>query len=133
MEPMLTIGKLAKLVGVNIQAIRYYERRGLLTPGARRESGYRLFGPESVQRIRFIKHAQALGFTLQEIGALLELEVTHQSHCKDVEVKTRAKLKDVRKKIAALQSLDKTLTRLVRACQKNRMTDRCPVLQSLSN
>lgn len=76
MPARLTIGRLAKAVGVNIQTVRYYERLRLLGPSARRPSGYRIYGEDEERRLRFIKNAQALGFTLQEIAELLNLRVS---------------------------------------------------------
>lgn len=80
-----TIGQLAKAVGVNIQTVRYYERLRLLGPSARRPSGYRIYGGDEERRLRFIKNAQALGFTLQEIAELLKLSVTSTARCDDVQ------------------------------------------------
>ena len=73
-----TIGQLAKVVDVNVQTVRYYERLRLLSPSARRPSGYRVYGEEEERRLRFIKNAQALGFTLHEIGELLDLRVSFE-------------------------------------------------------
>src|SRR6185295_11011055 len=88
----LTIGKLAKAGGVNIQTIRYYERRKLLRPKAKRPSGYRLYDAASLSRLHFIKNAQALGFTLHEVGELLNLRVNSSAQCRDVQRKAQAKL-----------------------------------------
>lgn len=126
-----TIGQLAKAVGVNVQTLRYYERLKLLPPSARTSSGYRLYGPSEVARLRFIKNAQALGFTLQEIGELLSLRVRSTARCGDVQRKAQAKLKQVEAKVRDLRDLAKALRRLVRACQAGRPTDRCPILHSL--
>jgi len=126
-----TIGQLAKAVGVNVQTVRYYERLTLLTPSARKSSGYRLFGPSEVARLRFIKNAQALGFTLQEIGELLNLRVNSTARCGDVQRKAQSKLKQVEAKVRDLRALAKALRGLVRACQAGQPTDRCPILNSL--
>ena len=126
-----TIGQLAKAVGVNVQTVRYYERLKLLTPSARKSSGYRLFGPSEVARLRFIKNAQALGFTLQEIGELLNLRVSSTARCGDVQRKAQSKLKQVEAKVRDLRALAKALRGLVRACQAGQPTDRCPILNSL--
>ncbi|MBI4000844.1 MAG: heavy metal-responsive transcriptional regulator, partial [Nitrospira defluvii] len=91
----LTIGQLAKAVGVNIQTVRYYERLKLLNPSARRPSGYRVYGEDEERRLRFIKNAQALGFTLQEIAELLTLSVTSTARCGDVQRRAQAKLTHV--------------------------------------
>lgn len=126
----MTIGKLAKLVGVNIETIRYYERLKLLTPAARKPSGYRLYGDDNLRRLRFIKNAQALGFTLHEVKELLNLRVSSTARCGDVQQKAQTKLKQVMEKIRDLQALDRTLLHLVRACRAGQTTDHCPILQS---
>lgn len=126
----MTIGKLAKLVGVNIETIRYYERLKLLIPAARKPSGYRLYGGDDLRRLRFIKNAQALGFTLHEVRELLGLRVSSTARCGDVQQKAQAKLKQVKEKIRDLQALDRTLLQLVRACRAKETTDHCPILQS---
>ncbi len=95
----ITIGKLAKRAGVNRQTIFYYERRGLLSPAKRTDSGYRLYEPESVRVIRFIKNAQGLGFSLAEIAKLLKLRVGRRARCGTVRRQAEARLKIVKDKI----------------------------------
>jgi MerR family mercuric resistance operon transcriptional regulator/MerR family gold-responsive transcriptional activator of gol and ges genes len=127
----LTIGRLAKAVGVNIQTVRYYERRDLLNPTTRRPSGYRVYGSEELLRLRFIKNAQALGFTLHEVADLLNLRVNSRARCGDVQRKAATKLANVEAKISDLQGLAKSLRSLIRACRAGQPTDRCPILTSL--
>lgn len=127
----MTIGRLAKDVGVNIQTIRYYERLKLLAPTARMPSGYRLYGAAEVQRLRFIKNAQALGFTLQEIAELLNLRVNSAARCGDVQRRAQAKLAQVEAKVHDLEALARALKDLLRVCRAGRPTDRCPILKSL--
>lgn len=91
MVSALTIGKLAKAGGVNIQTVRYYERGKLLRPKAKRPSGYRLYDAESLSPLHFIKNAQALGFTLHEVGELLNLRANSIALCRDVQRKAQAK------------------------------------------
>lgn len=126
-----TIGRLAKAVGVNVQTVRYYERLNLLGPTARKPSGYRLYGPDEERRLRFIKNAQALGFTLHEIAELLNLRVSSAARCGDVQQRAQAKLKQVEAKVRDLQNLAKALRRLIRTCEAGQPTNRCPILQSL--
>ena len=126
-----TIGQLAKAVGVNIQTVRYYERLRLLSPSARRPSGYRIYGEDEERRLRFIKNAQALGFTLQEIAELLNLSVTSTVRCGDVQRRAQAKLMHVEAKVRDLQALARSLRKLIRTCRAGQPTDRCPILQSL--
>lgn len=127
----LTIGQLAKTVGVNVQTIRYYERLKLLTPTARKPSGYRQYGEEALNRLRFIKNAQALGFTLQEVAELLNLRVSNTARCGDVQRRAQAKLAQVESKIKDLRALDRALQSLIQACRVGQPTDRCPILKSL--
>src|SRR5881296_1202346 len=131
MASELTIGKLAKQVGVNIQTVRYYERRRLLSPTARKSSGYRLYGEEALRRLRFIKNAQALGFTLREIADLLSLRVSSTARCGDVQRKAQAKLKQVENKVHDLRALGRSLRGLIQACRAGQPTDRCPILKSM--
>src|SRR5207249_4456061 len=131
MASELTIGKLAKQVGVNIQTVRYYERRRLLSPTARKSSGYRLYGEDALKRLRFIKNAQALGFTLREIADLLSLQVSSTARCGDVQRKAQAKLVQVEAKMRDLRALDRALQGLIHACKAGQPTDRCPILKSM--
>ncbi len=129
--PPITIGKLAKGAGVNRQTVFYYERRGLLSPAARTDSGYRLYEPEAVRVIRFIKNAQELGFSLDEIAKLLKLRVARRTQCGTVRKQAVARLKIVKEKIAGLRSMERVLNRLVNTCAKSGTTDSCPILESL--
>ena len=131
MDTQWTIGKVAKIAEVNIQTVRYYERRGLVSPDAHKDSGYRLYGPEAAQKIRFIKNAQDLGFTLKEIAGLLRLRVSHRARCGDVKKKAGVKLQNVREKILSLKALEKTLLDLIRTCRSQATTNACPILKSL--
>src|SRR5690348_10400105 len=127
----LTIGQVATAADVNIQTIRYYERRGLFPTPRRTPSGYRQYADDAVARLRFIKHAQALGFSLREIQELLGLRVRHGAACDAVERKTRHKIEVVHQKIRDLQRMQHTLERLAAACMARRPTDDCPILEVL--
>ena len=131
MPTELKIGQLAKEVGVNIETIRYYERLNLLGPTSRMPSGYRLYNGDAQRRLRFIKNAQALGFTLREIAELLNLRVSSQARCGDVQRKAKEKLQCVEVKAQALQALARALERLIRTCRAGQPTDHCPILKSL--
>jgi MerR family transcriptional regulator, copper efflux regulator len=133
MTSALTIGKLAKAVGVNIQTVRYYERRRLLSPMARRPSGYRLYGKDALRRLRFIKNAQMLGFTLHEIAELLNLRVNSVARCGDVQRKAQAKLVQVEAKVRDLRALAHALQGLIQSCLAGQPTDRCLILKSLED
>lgn len=131
MTTELTIGKLAKSVGVNIQTVRYYERRRLLSPRARKPSGYRLYGEEARRRLRFIRNAQMLGFTLHEIAELLNLRVSSVARCQDVQRRAQAKLMEVKAKVKHLRTLARALGDLIQTCEAGLATDRCPILNRL--
>ncbi len=131
MTPQLTIGQLAKKAGVNVQTIRYYERLNLLSPTARKQSGYRLYGEEEIRRLCFIKNAQGHGFTLHEITDLLNLSVRSAAQCSAVQRRAQAKLVQVERKLRDLQALARSLRGLIRTCQSGQPTDHCPILQSL--
>lgn len=127
----LTIGKVAKRAGVNLQTVFYYERRRLLAPAKRADSGYRLYAPQAVRTIRFIKNAQGLGFSLEEIAKLLGLRVNHRRQCKSVKRQAEARLNLVKEKIAGLRSMERALQRLLKTCATRGTTDSCPILESL--
>ncbi len=130
--PGLTIGELASRAGVNRETVRYYERRRLLARPPRTMAGYRVFPDDAVDRLRFIRHAQALGFTLEEIRELLGLRLDERSSCEQVRARATRKLADVEAKIAALKRIRRVLGRLVHACETRRPTAPCPILESLA-
>lgn len=127
----LKIGQVAKGAGVNIQTIRYYERIGILKPLHRRDSGYRIYDKSAVQIIRFIKHAQELGFPLEEIQALLKLKSTNSSKCDNVQKRALAHLKEVKAKIARLERMKGALEELIERCCHRMVDSECPILESL--
>src|SRR5881409_884072 len=129
----LTIGQVADAADVNIQTIRYYERRGLFPTPRRTTSGYRQYAEDAVARLRFIKHAQELGFSLHEIEELLALRVRHGAACDAVERKTRSKIELVQQRIRDLQRMKRTLERLAAAWTARRPTDDCPILEVLED
>jgi Hg(II)-responsive transcriptional regulator len=127
----LTISQVAAAADVNPQTIRYYERRGLFAAPQRTASGYRQYTDEAVSRLRFIKHAQDLGFSLKEIQELLGLRVQSPSTCERVSRRTRQKIELVEQRIRDLQRIKRTLERLAAACAARRPTDDCPILAAL--
>ncbi|MBI2384655.1 MAG: MerR family transcriptional regulator [Elusimicrobia bacterium] len=133
MKEYLTVGKVARQAGVNLQTVLYYERRRLLSPARRSDSGYRLYAPETVRVIRFIKNAQALGFTLEEVAKLLRLRVNHRSQCESVKRQARSRLELVQEKIGGLRAMERTLKRLLKTCTARGTTDSCPILESLES
>jgi len=127
----LTIGELAKRARVNRETVRYYERRRLLPRPSRSMSGYRIFSDDALRRLRFIRHAKALGFSLNEIKELLGLRVNSAAGCDRVRERTQVKIADIDQKIHALQQMKGALTDLVTACARRRRTNECPILGSL--
>ena len=128
-----TIGQVAAKANVNVQTIRYYERRGLFPTPRRTPAGYRQYGDEQVGRLRFIKRAQVLGFSLKEIQDLLNLRVRHGSACEAVERRTRQKIDLVHEKLRDLTRMKRTLERLAAACEARQSTDDCPILEALED
>ncbi len=130
MESM-TIGRLAKEARVNIDTLRYYEKRGLLPEPPRKESGYRLYNPDAAKRIAFIMHAKELGFSLNEIAELLSLRMETTGQCKAVKSKAEAKITEIEEKILSLQQIKAALQRLVGSCKINKRLGECPILEAL--
>jgi len=125
----LRIGEVAGRAGVNLQTIRYYEREGLLAAPPRLASGYRTFPESAVQRVRFIKRAQELGFSLHEIGELLSL--SGKSGAKQIRARTKAKIEDIEEKIRALQAIKDALAALVNQCPGCGSLGECPILDAM--
>ena len=127
----MTIGQLAKQAHVNRETVRYYERRRLLQRPSRSLGGYRVFSDDAVKRMRFIRHAKMLGFSLEEVRELLALRINSTDTCDRVRERTLRKIADIERKIAALQRMRRVLGELVTSCSHHRKTDKCPVLDSL--
>jgi len=127
----LTIGQLAKEADVGVETIRFYERQGLLAEPERRPSGYRQYPRDVVRRVRFIRHAKELGFTLKEIQELLELRVDPQSSCADVRKRAGDKIADIDERIESLGRMKAALERLARKCRGRGPTSECPILEEL--
>ena len=127
----LTIGRLAKQAGVNLETVRFYERRGLLPKPPRTVSGYRLFPADAARRLRFIRRAQELGFSLTEIGELLSLRLSRQTTSADIRARAETKITDIEAKIKSLESMKKTLRKLTRVCEGCAPVTHCPILESL--
>ena len=125
---VLTIGKLAEAAGINIETVRYYERRNLIEQPTKPEHGYRKYPQATLERILFIKRAQELGFTLDEITTLLTLSETS---CHEVQDLAEQKLDTVQAKIEDLQRLQTVLNNLVIQCQNNPDQSQCPIIESL--
>jgi len=126
-----TIGWVAKETGVNVQTVLYYERRGLLPAPSRSFSGYRLFNDESVRRIRFIKRAKELGFSLKQITALLALQGEQDASCAEVSAMAAGHFEDIEQKIHDLERMREALIPLVNACPGKGPLKTCPIMDSL--
>ncbi len=127
----LTIGKLARATGTSVETIRFYERSGLLPPARRRESGYREYTEEDVRRLRFIRRAKALGFSLREIKELLELRTSPTTTCEEVRHHAEAKIAAIEAKIAELQRVKQALEELAASCYGSEPQGECPILEAL--
>ncbi|MCS7015841.1 MAG: Hg(II)-responsive transcriptional regulator [Gemmatales bacterium] len=132
-DESLRSGEVARLAGVNVETLRYYERRGLLPQPPRRPSGYRMYPPETVERVRFIKRAQQLGFSLREIQQLLQLDSAAWASCEEVCAITERKIQEIAEKIRDLQKIQRALQSLLRQCPRIAPISKCPILASLKN
>ena len=129
----LTIGRLAKQVSIGIETIRFYERQGLIEPPPRTDSNYRVYPEEEVNRLRFIKRAKNLGFTLSEIKELLF--VRHDPHATKADIKNRTlnKIEDVKQKISDLTIIKMALEHLASSCDGHGPLEECPILEALDS
>lgn len=129
MDGNSTIGTLAKRSGVSVETVRYYQRRGLLEEPPRPPGGVRRYPPEAVRRVRFIKRAQSLGFTLDEIAGLFALE--DGKGCRQTREMAAQKLALIEEKIAGLSRMKRALADLVRACDASALGEPCPIIRLL--
>jgi MerR family mercuric resistance operon transcriptional regulator len=127
----LTIGHLAREVGINLETVRFYEHQGLLPKPPRSASGYRLFPADAARRLKFIKRAQELGFSLREIRELLELRVSPRTNSAEIRRRTESKIADIESKIKTLDSMRKSLRKLAESCAACAPHSKCPILDSL--
>ena len=129
----LTSGQVAKKTGVGVETLRFYEREGLLAKPACAASGYRQYPAETVERVRFIRRAQLLGFQLKDIKELLALRENPNAGSGDVREKAVAKLADIGRRIKDLEVMKAELSRLVAACDGSSPTSDCPILIAIAN
>ncbi len=127
----LTIGQVAERAGVGVETVRFYERKGLLEEPDRRASGYRQYDESVVSRLRFIRRAKELGFTLGEISELLSLRVDPSTTCADVKSRAEDKLTDIDAKSRTLQKMKKALVKLTKECSGRGPTSQCPILDAI--
>jgi MerR family mercuric resistance operon transcriptional regulator len=124
---MKTIGKLAKELDINIETIRFYEKKGLISQPIKPENGYRLYSKVIADKLRFIAKAKALGFTLNEISSLISME----NNCVQVESLGLQKLDIIRNKISDLQRLESVISEMTNSCKTNQDHSFCPIIDSL--
>jgi DNA-binding transcriptional MerR regulator len=127
----MKIGEAAAQAGVNIQTLRFYERRGLLPSPRRSASGYRSYAADSVQVVRFIKQAQELGFALADVESLLRLAKGGPGGCRAVRTLAAQKVAELDRKITMLRSMRGSLARLVKTCDRPGARRECPLLEAL--
>ncbi|NRB38022.1 MAG: MerR family transcriptional regulator [Pseudomonadales bacterium] len=125
----LTIGRVAKQVGVNVETIRFYQRQGLISQPVKPSQGYRCYPDQVIERLRFIQRAKALGFTLAEISSLLELS---SSQCSATRQLGQVKLDLIRAKIADLQAMERALASLLTQCDVSQKHSDCPIIAALN-
>jgi MerR family mercuric resistance operon transcriptional regulator len=125
----LTIGELAAQAGVGVETVRFYQRRGLAPEPARRAGSIRRYGAADVERLRFVKSAQSLGFSLDEVAELLRLE--DGARCKEASSLAESKLSDIRRKLAELSRMEAALSGLVKACHVGRGKVSCPLIAAV--
>lgn len=127
----LTIGRAARAAGVNVETIRFYERRGLIPQPMKPQGGYRLYAPAIVGRIQFIRKAQEIGFSLREIEDLLSLRADPETDCADVRERAEAKIAEVNHKIAELERVRAALEKVRASCPGRGALTACTILEAL--
>jgi MerR family mercuric resistance operon transcriptional regulator len=125
--------QVADAAGVNIETLRYYERRGILRPPRRNRAGYRQYDREAVDVVRFVKRAQGLGFTLEEVEDLLALRRPRTGRCATVHKAANAKIDQIDSKIRALSAMRAALAELAAACTDDAATLACPLIEALTD
>lgn len=130
---LMSVSTLAKTAGVELSTIRYYERRGLVKPFTRRSSGYREYNLEAVRRVRFIRHAQELGFSLDEVADLMALRMDVTGSCADVRLRAQRKVDDIGGKIISLNRMRSALEKLIESCSSDAPSFECPILEAIDD
>lgn len=127
----MTTSELARRAGVNVQTVRFYERKGLLPAPPRTPGGYRRYDADALRRLRFIKHAQEIGFSLREIDELLSLRIDAGRACADVRRHAHDKIAEVDRRLRKLEQMRQVLARLVERCDRDPAPSDCPILEAL--
>lgn len=128
---MLTIGQVAKQTGVTVEAVRFYEKQGLIEVPQRTESGYRQYPPDTLARVRFIQNAKDVGFTLKDIAELLALRQEPGTSCNDIKLQATRKIEEVDQKLRDLRRIRNALAGLIEKCNAGGPVSQCPILESL--
>jgi DNA-binding transcriptional MerR regulator len=132
METAYTISQLARAASVPTSTVRYYERIGLLQPEARSAGNYRLYGPEALAQLRFIRAAQGTGFTLEQITTLLQLRDSMPSVCQDVQVLIEERLSDLEQRMADLRHVQRVLKATLTKCRETQWSGPCHIIETLN-
>jgi len=133
MRESMSIGELARRVGVAGSTLRYYERRGLLRPDGRTSANYRVYGPESLERLQFIRAAQAGGLSLEDIHTLLGFSDGHVAACEEVLAVIESRLGHVKRQVDDLRTVQSALERLREACSSAENSDECPAMEEFTS
>lgn len=126
-----TIGQLAQAAGVPASTVRYYERRRLLRPAGRTEGNYRVYGPEALERLRFIRAAQAIGLTLEDVTTLLDFRDGRTAPCREVQSLIEERLSELEKKLEQMGHVRAVLHSSLRLCRRAGRSGRCEVIEKL--
>lgn len=127
----LSTGEVAKRAGVEYQTVLYYEKEGLIEEPPRAENGYRQYPPETVRRIRFIQRANQLGFSLEEVASMLELEAGTRKDCQDVQQFAESKLEEIQRRLAYYRRLEDLFQGILRQCEQTGHFESCPVVDAV--
>ncbi len=128
---VLSIGQVARQAGLTVEAVRFYEKRRLIEPPPRSESGYRQYPANAVRRLKFIQRAKEAGFTLRDIGDLLALRQEPGASCADVKLRATHKVEEVERKIRDLECIRDALATLILRCSGSADLSECPILEAL--
>jgi len=132
MEPRYTIGRLAREAGVAASTVRYYERSRLLRPDGRTEASYRIYGPEALGRLRFIRAAQAMGLALADVTTLLDFRDSRTAPCREVQALIEERLSELKRRLAELRHVKAVLDSSLRMCRRTERRGHCKVIERLN-
>lgn len=128
---LLSIGQVAKRTGITVEAVRFYEKQGLITAPQRTPAGYRQYPSETVNQVRFIQRAKDVGFTLKDIADLLALRQEPGTSCADIKLRATQKIEEVEQKMRDLERIRDALARLAMKCRGRGPLSTCPILEEL--